>query len=218
MADLKKYRFVRASFYMYFSTIFSELCLEELFWRTVFHVFSFGVLTQELFKPRGVGKILKTFLYGKAPPRGPTPYLVIIYHFWQKMSPFRILSINLRYPFHIPSLEQCKAFTAVIALSLKCRWLNHKPESFHSHKMHLLALLDPLFTNRNDRSPYPFIYLYFNKWNPYPFISLTWRLRKVPIWGGASLYGPSSGVPPFGIKPQQVLTCNATRMYLGTLE
>ena len=166
MADFKKYRFVRASFYMYFSTIFSELCLEELFWltifvgRIVFHFFSFGVLTQELFKLRGVGKILKTFLYGKAPPRGPTPYLVIIYHFWQKMPSFRILSINLRYPFHIPSLEQCIAFIAVIALSLKCRWINHKPESFHSLKMHLLALLDPLFTNRNDRSPYPFIYLY----------------------------------------------------------
>ena len=32
LADFKKYRFLHASFYMYFSTIFSELCLEELFW------------------------------------------------------------------------------------------------------------------------------------------------------------------------------------------
>ena len=28
---------------------------------------------------------------------------------------------------------------------------------FHSHKMHLLALLG-LFTDRNDKIPYPFIY------------------------------------------------------------
>ena len=74
--------------------------------------------------------------------------------------------------------------------------------------MHLLALLDPLFTDRNDRSPYPFIY--FNKWNPYPFISLTWSLRKVPISGGASPYRPLQGVPPLGIKSQQVLTCNGS--------
>ena len=95
----------------------------------MFHVFSFGVLTQELFKPRGVGKILKN-LYGKAPPRGLTPYLLILHHFWQKISSFRILTIDLRYPFHIPSLELCIAFTAVIALSLKCQWINHKTRTF----------------------------------------------------------------------------------------
>ena len=145
------------------------------------------LLTQErLNPPAGGGKVLKKVLFGEAPPQGPTPYLLKTYHFWQKMCPFRILSIDLRYPFYIPSLELCIAFTAVIALSLKCRWINDKPESFHSHKMHLLALLDPLFTDRNN--PYPFIY--FNKWNPYPLISLTWSLRKVPISGGASPYGP----------------------------
>ena len=46
------------------------------------------------------------------------------------MYPFRILSIDLRYPFHIPSLELCIAFTAVMALSLKCRWINHKTRKF----------------------------------------------------------------------------------------
>ena len=160
---------------------------------------SSGVLESYLNPGGGGGEVLKKVLYGKAPPRGPTLYLLIIYHFWQKM-----------YPYHIPSLELCIAFTAVIALSLKCRWINHKPESFHSHKMHLLALLDPLFIDRNDRSPYPFIY--FNKWNSHPFISLTWRLRKVPISRGASPYRPLQGVPPLGIKPQQVLTGNGTRM------
>ena len=89
-------------------------------------------LTQELFNPPppGEGEVLKKFSYGKAPPRGPTPYLLIIYHFWQKMYPFRILSIDLGYLFHIPSLELCIAFTAVIALSLKCRWINHKTRKF----------------------------------------------------------------------------------------
>ena len=88
-------------------------------------------LTQELFKRRGGGgKVLKKVLYGEAPPRGPSPYLLIIYHFWQKMYPFRILSIDLRYPFHIPSLELCIAFTAVIALSLKCRWISLKTRKF----------------------------------------------------------------------------------------
>ena len=46
------------------------------------------------------------------------------------MYPFRILSIDLRYPFHIPSLELCIAFTAVMALSLKCSWINHKTRKF----------------------------------------------------------------------------------------
>ena len=88
-------------------------------------------LTQELFKPpREGGRYSKKVLYEKAPPQGPTPYLLIIYHVWQKMYPFRILSIDLRYPFHIPSLELCIAFTAVMALSLKCRWINHKTRKF----------------------------------------------------------------------------------------
>ena len=88
-------------------------------------------LTQELFKPpREGGRYSKKVLYEKAPPQGPTPYLLIIYHVWQKMYPFRIHSIDLRYPFHIPSLELCIAFTAVMALSLKCRWINHKTSKF----------------------------------------------------------------------------------------
>ena len=35
-------------------------------------------LTKELFNPRGV---LKNVLYGEGPPRGPTPYLVILFLF-----------------------------------------------------------------------------------------------------------------------------------------
>ena len=38
---------------------------------------------------------------------------------------------------------------------------------FHSHKMHLLAVLG-LFTNQNTYLPYTFIY--FEKWNPCPLI------------------------------------------------
>ena len=49
------------------------------------------------------------FLYGEAPPRGPTPY-PLIYHFSRKRYPFRIPSIDKRCPFHISCLELCIPF------------------------------------------------------------------------------------------------------------
>ena len=57
-------------------------------------------------------------------------------------------------------------FTAVDVLSWKYEQIT-KPECFHnifhSRKMHLLALCG-LFTDWNDRFPFPFIYS--NQWNP----------------------------------------------------
>ena len=47
---------------------------------------------------------------------------------------------------------------------------------FHSHKIHLLALLI-LFTYQNVRFPQPFIY--FNKCNPHPFIYLAPVVQKL---------------------------------------
>ena len=88
----------------------------------------------------------------------PSPFYI---HFWQQRCPFRIPSINNwnGTPFTC-SLALCIPFNCC-----KCTiwiWINHKSTSFsrlfHSHKMHLLALLG-LFTDRNDRFSYPFIYL-----------------------------------------------------------
>ena len=144
---------------------------------------SFG----ELFKPGG-GEVLKNVLYGKAPPRGPTLYLLIIYHFWQKIYPFRILSIDLRYPFHIPSLELCIAFTAVIALSLKCWWINHKTRTFSQPQNVSVGPSGPAFCRPKWPISLPFQILQQVK--SIPFHILTWRLRKVPISGGGSPYRP----------------------------
>ena len=52
------------------------------------------------------GGVLNKFLYGKAPPQGPTPY-PFIYHFLRKRYPFRTRSIDKWYFFHIPLLELC---------------------------------------------------------------------------------------------------------------
>ena len=68
-----------------------------------------------LYDPRGV---LNKFLYGEAPPRGPTPY-PFIYHFSGKRYPFRIPSIDKWYSFHTPCLELASLITAVNALSFK---------------------------------------------------------------------------------------------------
>ena len=46
---------------------------------------------------RGRG-LLNTYLYGEAPPRGPTPY-PFIYHFRQKRYPLRITAIRNGAPF-----------------------------------------------------------------------------------------------------------------------
>ena len=55
------------------------------------------------------GGVLNKFLYGEAPPWGPTPYSFIC-HFSQKRYPFRFPSIDKWYPFHIPCLELCIPF------------------------------------------------------------------------------------------------------------
>ena len=66
-------------------------------------------------RPRGGGGLLNKFLYGEAPPRGPTRY-PFIYYFSRKRYSFRITipSIDKWYPFHIPHLELC------IPLSFNC--------------------------------------------------------------------------------------------------
>ena len=64
--------------------------------------------------------------------------------------------------------------------------------------MHLLALLG-LFTDLNDRFPYPFIY--GTSTSEITSLSYTWSLKKIPLSGGASLYGPLKEVPiPSGIQ------------------
>ena len=61
----------------------------------------------------GGGDYSIKFLYGEAPPRGPTRY-PFIYYFSRKRYSFSIPSIDKWYPFHIPRLELC------IPLSFNC--------------------------------------------------------------------------------------------------
>ena len=66
---------------------------------------------------KGREGLLNKFLYGEAPPWGPTPH-PFIYHFSRKRCPFRTPSIDKRwYPFYVPCSEFCTLFTAVNALS-----------------------------------------------------------------------------------------------------
>ena len=79
-----------------------------------------------------------------------------------KVQPLNLLSTifwKKWYPFHIPCLE-FYPFNYRKCTVLKV-WINHKTRMFsrlfHSHKMHMLAHLG-LFTDRNDRFSYHFIY------------------------------------------------------------
>ena len=122
-----------------------------------------------------------------------------IYRFWQKSSPFRIPSIDKWYPFHTPSIELCIPFNNCTCIVFNISWINHKTRTFsqlfHCIKMHLLALLS-LFT---DKMAYFPTHSYTST-SEIPKISFTWRLKKVPVWGGASPYRPLKGVtsPPRG--------------------
>ena len=57
----------------------------------------------------GGGGVLNKFLYGEAPPRGPTPY-PFVYQCSLERSPFRIPSIDKWYPFHVPCFHLCIPF------------------------------------------------------------------------------------------------------------
>ena len=105
--------------------------------------------------------VLNKFLYGEAPPRGLTPYLVIHNFLVEKV----LLSYNFYWQmvvlFHIPSFELCIHLNSCKCTVFKI-WRNHKTRTFFrlllSHKMHLSALLG-FYTAWNDMFSYPF-YLY----------------------------------------------------------
>ena len=88
-------------------------------WFSVFLSFHSPGLTSSCFYSwlRPVVALSKV-LYGEAPPWGPTPYS-FIYHFSQKMYPFRIPSIDKWYPFHIIVYNAACPQTAVTASSFK---------------------------------------------------------------------------------------------------
>ena len=92
------------------------------------------------------------------------PLTLLIYQFWPKRCPLRITSIDKWYPFHIPGLEFCILYCKVNALSSKYEYITDKTRTFsrlfYSQKMHLSSnpLIVGLFTDRNARFPYPFIY------------------------------------------------------------
>ena len=87
--------------------------------------------------------LLYTFLTAKVP---------LSYTFYQQLK---------WYPFHIPIIELCIPFNCC-----KCTvwiWMNHKTTTFsrlfHSHASVSSCGVLGLFTDQNDRFPYPFIYL-----------------------------------------------------------
>ena len=86
---------------------------------------------------------------------------------------------------------------------LKTWWINRKTRTFPrlllGHIMNLLALWT-IFTDRNDRFPYPFIY--FNKWNPYPFIHLKPE-KGGPFQAGSPRMGSYGEYSPPGILATQ---------------
>ena len=118
------------------------------------------------------GGILSKVSYWEAPSRHEArPFLTnkpvpLSYTFYWQMVPLS----------HISSLEFCIPLNCCKCIVFKT-WIDHKTRTyfrlFHNHKKHLLALPD-LFTDRNDRFPYSF--MYFNWWAPYP----TWSLKEVP--------------------------------------
>ena len=102
--------------------------------------------------------------------------------FWQKRYLFRIPSIDKWYPFHIPSLE------IWIPLNYMNKLQNQIVFSTLFKKKESVSPLG-LFTNQNDRFPYPFIYL--NKWNNY---LKTWKWY--PIQEEPSHVGHYRDYPP----------------------
>ena len=97
-------------------------------------------------KSRGV---LNDVLYREAPPKTLLYVLNTIFY-----------TLTNGSSFHIPSLELCIHLNCCKWTVFKIWIYPAKPESvlfFHSHKLHLLAILG-LFTDRNNRFPNPFIY------------------------------------------------------------
>ena len=91
------------------------VCIKRVEFRETVRIFPQGQLNCPYQEGVSIGEGgggwggLKKFLYGEAPPRGPTPY-PFIYHFSRKRYPFRIPSIEKWYPFQIPCLELCNPF------------------------------------------------------------------------------------------------------------
>lgn len=106
----------------------------------------------------------------------PPPPHPFVYHFWQRRYTFCIPPIEKWYTFTYLAEKFISLLTAENALYIwtNCQTRTAFSRPFHNHKMRQLALLR-LFTNRNDKFPYPFIYL--NYWNPSPFHIPQWRLK-----------------------------------------
>ena len=117
------------------------------------------------------------------------PLTLLYTIFRKKGSPFlNLLLTDGRYSFHIPCFE----------INMHCLLIgiNHKNKTlfwlFKATKIHLLALLGPAFTDRNDRFSYPFINL------------------KVPFLSIASPYGRWGGGLTRSMWHQKVLHCTLT--------
>ena len=113
------------------------------------------------------GEVLNNVLNGKVPPRGPTllkkPFMT------EKGSPFVYLLLTNGTPFTYLLWN----FTSLLP-GVKCGCLTFKYEKITKPQRFLdfftaikrVSLLG-LFTNRNDRFPYPFHILQLVKWSPF---------------------------------------------------
>ena len=147
--------------------------------------------------------LLNKCLYG--PRSNRLPFLHTI--FLEKGTLFVYLRLTNGTPFKYLVYNFASLLTSVNALSFK---KISKIERFVDFlKPYNSSVLLGLFTDPNDRFPYPFICLNWS--NPYPFIYSIWSLRTVPLSGEASPYRPSKGVHPSGF--EQVFTFSEIQIF-----
>ena len=116
----------------------------------------FHRLKDEERNPQGYTQ--KRFIRGGSAPRS-SPQCPFIYTIFDRKIPVYIPLTNVA-----PSAYLVQNFTSLNSNCCKCTifkiWIDLKTRTFLNHKMHLSSF-SGLFTNRNDRYPYPFIH--FNK-------------------------------------------------------
>ena len=103
------------------------------------------------------GGVLNNVLCGEVRPE-VQPLYPFLYHIWLKRYPFCRPFIDKWYSFHIPHLELCIPFLNCCKCTVFKIWINHKTRTFfrlfHSHKIHLVALLGLLQSEMIDLTPF----------------------------------------------------------------
>ena len=172
--------------------------MREIEGRCYFYAHSNSNSWMEMFSPGEGGG--DTFIQGGSTLKfNPLPFHI---PFARKGAPFVYLLLTNGTPFpypvyNFPSLLNCSKGTVFKI------WINHKNRTFsrlfHSHEMHLLALLGLYRPKWQISSPFYIL-------QQVKSLSYTWSLKKVPLSGGASRYKPLHGIPPHGCLTPLALT------------